>query len=388
MVKPEDRPLLVTVVVPVLMGLRYWDALLAALRARGCAAYVVSVLSDEPPGAYLRIAAERAITTRVRKLIEPTGIVWFGPGVGQVALAERPGATVTLEYGFATFWCVLLGRLKRIPVWIFHEHVRPLPRMGARLERMWCRFLGRLATGVIANTLEAEEQAVHEYRIPARKVHRLWLLVPPRFLRGTGESEMPADGNSLRVGFLGQLIPRKGVDVLLRAVARARDMGAELHLSVAGDGPQAGPLARLCAALGLDDLVTFVGPLAYHDLGSFLAGIDLLVLPTRYDYRSVAVLEALAAGVPVITTTADGNSRSTVVDGRNGFIVPPDDVEALAERLVRLSRDRALLARITQGARDTDIPTPDEAAEGLLKLLCGIGPAGSQTGARGGSYGA
>ncbi|GIV00422.1 MAG: hypothetical protein KatS3mg014_2037 [Actinomycetota bacterium] len=175
------------------------------------------------------------------------------------------------------------------------------------------------------------------------------------------------------MGFLGQLIPRKGVDVLLAAVARALASGTPVEVTIVGDGPERRALEELSRSLGIDDRIRFVGAVRYEEVGRYLREMDVLVLPTRYDYRAMVVLEALAAGIPVITTTADGNSTSTVVDGENGFVVPPDDPDALAQRLALLATDPTALGRVRQGASGTRIPTPAEAAEALVSLL-GIGP--------------
>jgi glycosyltransferase involved in cell wall biosynthesis len=130
-------------------------------------------------------------------------------------------------------------------------------------------------------------------------------------------------------------------------------------------------LRRLSGALGIDEVVRFCGPVPYDRVGAFLGECDVLVLPTRFDYRAVVVLEALACGVPVITTTADGNAGTTVRDGVNGYVVPPEDPEALADRLAQLAADRALVRRLAAGAAATPIPTPEQAAERLVALVSG-----------------
>jgi glycosyltransferase involved in cell wall biosynthesis len=106
------------------------------------------------------------------------------------------------------------------------------------------------------------------------------------------------------IGALGRLDDIKGFDVLLRAAAKLRGQGVDFRLKLAGDGPEMGALRRLSDGLGLSDRVEFVGWVS--NPGDFLTTIDLFVMPSRYESFGLVVIEAMAAGVPVITSDIEG----------------------------------------------------------------------------------
>lgn len=143
-------------------------------------------------------------------------------------------------------------------------------------------------------------------------------------------------GAPLRVVCLARLAPEKGVDVLVRATARARASGTHLHVVIAGDGPERERIQRLVIEEGVGDAVTLVGRV--EDTRSLLADADLLVLPSRSENLPLAALEALASGIPVVASSVGGVAE-VVDDGVNGWLTPPDDAQALADLLCRLDVD-------------------------------------------------
>jgi D-inositol-3-phosphate glycosyltransferase len=157
---------------------------------------------------------------------------------------------------------------------------------------------------------------------------------------------------------LGRMVPRKGVDTVIRAVAclrRAYDTRARL-LVVGGESrepdprltPELGRLQELAAAEGISDQVVFVGSRGRSELRTYYAAADVFVTTPWYEPFGITPIEAMACGRPVIGA-AVGGIKYTVSDGETGFLTSPRDPMALAERLARLERDRRLAARL--GAR-------------------------------------
>jgi glycosyltransferase involved in cell wall biosynthesis len=155
---------------------------------------------------------------------------------------------------------------------------------------------------------------------------------------------------------LSALVHRKGLDVLLEALALLAADGLPATLWIAGDGPERATLAAHAARLGLDRHVQFLGQ--RQDGPDLLAACDVFVMPSRREGLGVAALEAMAAGRPVVCSAVGGLTFS-VVDGRTGLLVPPDDPRALAAAIARLLRDDALRHRL--GAAG-----PGRIAEGFL----------------------
>jgi glycosyltransferase involved in cell wall biosynthesis len=139
--------------------------------------------------------------------------------------------------------------------------------------------------------------------------------------------------------FVGNLEPRKQVDVLVRAIALAHERLPDVLLLVVGSGESAGvqnqtaPLLRLTGELGLRQIVRFVGRVDEQLLLEYYAAADLFALASSSEAQGIVALEAMACGLPVVAT-AVGGLLGTVEDGDTGWLVPPGAVEALADRLL------------------------------------------------------
>ena len=152
----------------------------------------------------------------------------------------------------------------------------------------------------------------------------------------------------LRALFVGRLTNWKGVETLLLA---ARELPM-LELEIAGDGPEWPHLVELSAQLGLGDRVVFSGRLPAEGVRRAMDHAHVLVLTSLYEGLSHTVLEAMAAGVPCIVSACGGNEE-VVCHGRNGLVVPPQDVTRLVEALCSLASDEDFRARLASGAKDT-----------------------------------
>jgi glycosyltransferase involved in cell wall biosynthesis len=150
---------------------------------------------------------------------------------------------------------------------------------------------------------------------------------------------------------VGSVVPRKGYDVLICALATIPDLA--WHLTIAGDrhrdSETAARLDAQIARLGLGPRVTFAGAVASERLTQLYAAADLFVLPSRFEGYGMAYAEAIAHGLPVVGTRA-GAVPDTVPAGA-GVLVPPDDVDALAAVLRRLIEDSGERERLAAGAR-------------------------------------
>ena len=167
----------------------------------------------------------------------------------------------------------------------------------------------------------------------------------------------------MAVGAVAMLEPRKGHRFLLEAMAlaRRRDEGAEpggthgaarLRCFIAGDGSQRDALAADAKRLGLDDAVRFLGPV--DDPRELLCALDTFVMPSLYEGLGIAALEAMACGLPVISSDT-GGLREAVEDGRTGLLAPPGDVVALAHAIETLAAGPAMRAAMGAAARDRAI---------------------------------
>lgn len=147
----------------------------------------------------------------------------------------------------------------------------------------------------------------------------------------------------LRILAVGSLIHRKGFDVLIEAVARARQR-LQMRVRVIGDGPERETLLALAASLDVSSRFQFDGAVPVTGMPERFADADVFVLSSRSEGRPNVVVEALAAGLPVISTDLDG-VHGMVIDGETGWLVPIGDAGRMAAALDHAAADRADLGR-------------------------------------------
>jgi glycosyltransferase involved in cell wall biosynthesis len=153
----------------------------------------------------------------------------------------------------------------------------------------------------------------------------------------------------LFVGGVGRQYRHKGLDVALRAFATVPSEQPDVVLDVVGPGDAAA--ARVLAReLGVADAVRFHGPLAPEQIAERYRNATVAVLPAVNDNLPLVMLEAMAAGVPVVASTV-GAIPSVITDGITGFLAPPGDVDTFARRIRELIVARELAARIRSAGR-------------------------------------
>ncbi len=145
------------------------------------------------------------------------------------------------------------------------------------------------------------------------------------------------------------LKPQKGLEDWLEVAARVRAKVPDARFVIAGEGELRGELEERRRSLGLEGAVEMPGWV--RDVPALLASADAFLLTSRWEGFPLAVLEAMAACLPVVATAVDGTPEA-VEEGLTGFLAAPGDVEAMAERVVRLLGDEEL--RGTMGARGRD----------------------------------
>src|SRR5581483_52089 len=212
--------------------------------------------------------------------------------------------------------------------------------------------LARSTDALIAVSPEVRDDLVRLGIAPAAKIEviRLGLdldarTAAPDGARETVRDELGIPADAFVVGWLGRMTEIKRVDALLRAFAAAP---GDAHLLLVGDGPLRPQLEGLARELGLGPRAHFAG--FRNDVGSIYAASDVVALTSANEGTPVTVIEALAAGRPGVSTDVGGVS-DVVADGTTGFLVPPGDVDAVADRLARIAESPEVRARMSESAR-------------------------------------
>ncbi|HEX6469623.1 MAG TPA: glycosyltransferase [Streptosporangiaceae bacterium] len=251
-------------------------------------------------------------------------------------------ADVCHAFLFTCYTQVLpLARAAGVPVRV-NGRRGEAPALPAGWQRAVLEFLSRRASTVyvtnaraLARTLAAEEN------VPPHRIEVIMNAVrPPGGTAAADVTVQPPRGI-----VIANLLRYKGHADLVEALAR---LEAPPHLSFVGDGPERARLAGLLRERGLAGTVDLRG--AVQDAAGLLPGYQFLVLPSHTEGLPNAILEAMAAGLPVIAT-AVGGVPELVADGVTGLLVPPHSPAALAAALARLAADPALRARLGAAAR-------------------------------------
>jgi len=172
--------------------------------------------------------------------------------------------------------------------------------------------------------------------------------------------------------FCGQMIPRKGVDLLLQSFERVLGMGLEAKLLLVG---REGKLPQMLMIISerTRQHIEYAGFQASGDLPRFFRRADLFVLPSRYDGWGVVVNQAIGAGLPVVCSDAVGAARDLIEPNGNGSIVPAGDVDALAEGLAHYLQAPGLIQQASiYSWQKAQAWTPDVGAQQWLDALAGV----------------
>lgn len=148
----------------------------------------------------------------------------------------------------------------------------------------------------------------------------------------------------------GRLVPWKGFSLLLEVVVALKEKYPELSLIIVGDGEEQEKLEKKAAVLGITDSVRFTGPISKAALGATIKAADVFVLNTAYEGLSHQLLEVMDIGVPIVTTTAGGNTE-LITNGVNGSLVAFNDKEALVDAIRLILEHADTQQRMIQAAR-------------------------------------
>lgn len=167
----------------------------------------------------------------------------------------------------------------------------------------------------------------------------------------------PEEGTTFRLFSCGRLHPQKGHDVLIRAVARLVGKGVDIRLEIAGGDPSKKTdymqeLEELIAEFCLEKNVKLLGFLSEDEVIERLSCAHAFALASRFEPFGVVYLEAMSCGVPTVGI-AQGGIGEIIDDGKNGFLIPQDNSDALADCIARLIHSRGTLPRISDEARRT-----------------------------------
>ena len=267
------------------------------------------------------------------------------------ALAALPrGAHAVIDgLALAGFTDCLAREVKRLRlvVWVHHplaDETGLAAADRARFHAIESQLLPMVAGVICPSRCTAD--AVARYGVDPTRI----VVAPPGTKQPPHQRKKARDDGALRFLTVATVTPRKGHQVLIEALARLREKAWRLQCigSMTRDPAHVAALRRAITAQGLDTRVSLLEEMPQEELCAAYDAADIFVLPSFHEGYGMAFAEALAHGLPIIATRA-GAIPETVPESA-GILVAPGDAAALASALAQILDDRALRARLTQGA--------------------------------------
>jgi glycosyltransferase involved in cell wall biosynthesis len=249
------------------------------------------------------------------------------------------------------------GRLAGVRVIASQRHMRLSDR---RAHEWGTRFTHRLAHRVLVNSKAIRDHLLTGGRLAPEKIavihNGLSEAVERAALDGDGRAkhraallrELNLDESVKLIGLVARLQPIKGHRYFIEAASRIAAVEPKAHFLLVGDGALRREIEEQAARLGAGDRVHLLG--ARNDAALIAAGFDVAVLASLHEGLPNAVMEAMAAGAPVVAT-AVGGTTELIIDGSTGFLAPPADAGALARRILDALRNPEWSARMAAHGR-------------------------------------
>ncbi|HEY3287092.1 MAG TPA: glycosyltransferase family 4 protein [Gemmatimonadaceae bacterium] len=267
--------------------------------------------------------------------------------------------------GYAAWWA---RRQTGVPYLVYvngGDLLREREKAKQRMKRLTARRIFGEAIGVVANsawTGELARDIMREIGVsPLPPVADFPLGTDPaQFAPGHVTGAVRARlgvGDAPYLLTVARLVPHKGQDVAIRALARLAPQHPNLRYVIVGEGPDETRLRELARALGVDARVVFAGPMRDDELPAVYAGAALyvglsrLLPPINVEGFGISFVEAAASGVPAVAGDS-GGVRSAVLDAQTGLVVPPEADDRVAEAIRRLLVDEPLRRRLGAAARE------------------------------------
>lgn len=326
-----------------------------------------------------------SLEKKIRQIIaqeKPQEIIFYGAGIwGRVGnLVKRKTASTnipiyTIAAYFTTFRHEYAGQLKGSPTADYG--------LGYNLAMKMLLFLINIFyVPKEHRTLRELDRIVVHYD-SSRKIllDELPDLQPDKIVKTPyfiesyerkGVSEAPAKFDRKRVVCICRQDPRKGINTLLHAVKLLKAEGTEFDCVIAGTGPFLGPNRKLSRKLGVDDLVYFPGFIS--SIEEILASADIYAFPSVEEGSgAISLLEAMASGLPIVTTRCDGIPED-FIEEKTALLAEPGNVEAFADMLKRLLNDEVLCERLGNHVKEdyANRFTLDKMVIGIRELLSSL----------------
>ncbi|MBA3263646.1 MAG: glycosyltransferase [Thermoleophilaceae bacterium] len=246
-------------------------------------------------------------------------------------------------------WATVIGRLARVPVIVTHEHTWSFE--GQPLRRLLDReLIGRGSSVFVAVSEEDRRKMIQIERVRPDKVLFVPNGISARRPEGTDvRAELGIPHDAPVIGTVGVLRPQKALDVLIRATVPLLRELPDLHLLIAGEGPERKALEQLAYSEGVTDRVLLAG--FRDDVPDVIATFDVAASSSAFEGSPLATMEFMEAACPIVATRV-GGVPDLIDDGVHGLLVDSGDVDGLTHALRRMLTDREAARAMGERARE------------------------------------
>jgi glycosyltransferase involved in cell wall biosynthesis len=249
---------------------------------------------------------------------------------------------------YSSFIGAAAARLSGVRVIACQRHLKLSDR---RAHKWGTRMIHRLAHRILVNSEAIRDHIIEHDSAPPGKIVVIRNGVVPVSRANSHDEvcrELGLDAGTTLVGIVARLQAVKGHRFFIEAAARVLRSRTDTHFVLVGDGPLRTEIENQAAALGITDHVHLLGDRA--DVSRLVAAFDLVALASLHEGLPNAVMEAMSAGVPVVATSV-GGTKELIADGETGYLAPPSDSAALADRIQFALGDEVHREEIVSAAR-------------------------------------
>lgn len=256
----------------------------------------------------------------------------INPGYLTELVRFAPDAVISNEMGFRSLMALLYAKVFRRPLWVWWGGTLHTERAIGPVKALWRKVFARLVPRWISYGKTSTEYLIH-LGVPRERILEIQNCVDEKLFAKPVPPAFTFSPKPVLL-YVGQLIERKGVDLLLESAARVQNKGYAFTLVLVGDGPEKERLERKALTLGLRDL-HFLPSRKPEEMPAVYRSADALIFPTLEDVWGLVVNEALRSGIPVTSSIYAGCTPEIVPPENRFDPLNPEDFDAALERAIK-----------------------------------------------------
>lgn len=328
---------------------------------------------------HLKIVGKFKVLRNRKKIAKSqygSGYTALSPKVILPLLRYKPDLVFTSSFGLWTLLALLFKPIGRWQVIIAYEGSSPgVDFLNSPIRLEIRKLMVKVADFYISNSQGGKNYLINSLKANPEKVFAHPYEVPSSksLIQHQSTVEIKEKDNKPVFLFVGRIIPRKGLQLLLEACILLKQQGFNNYsLWIVGDGEQRSQLEAFCEQNQLQDNIRWQGKVDYHEINSYFQAADVFILPTLEDTWGVVTLEVMLFGKAVLCSAGAGSSE-LIVNGKNGYIFEPDRPQELATLMQKFIVEPELARTVGEQSRQIiEAYTPEKAAEFLVTTIKSI----------------